>query len=330
MVNISENDLNNALIRLYKKNKDQRQNHQQKTFSKEEQEQKRKKAFEEAETEFLAHKVWEPCNVKEIYPLTLNQKQEQLLIDDFMNSLCADNPAEHTLAMEGKPFTALVQMENGLVYMAVISQIMPIYWPGGVEAEIKRQMAKMSDGLITFKDQNVNNHPTVLSDLRQYHAQLYPMHLDKDIRQFDYLGLWWRPAADITDSTKKPSLLWCPSGAFRYLCNDGIDHLFIESLPPHIHKLLGEIQKVYDQARAEKKIGKPIYARFDPNKPPRGRGWTIPIDPFEKREYFNIPALKIINPNRKNPLQIIDQKLMPKRIVIAKSCLPSKRINTHE
>lgn len=330
MIDMLEDDLNNALIQVYNTNKNQQQNRQQKTYSKEDQEKARKRAFDEAETDFLARKIYEPCNVKEIRSFSLPQKQEQLLINEFMNSLCADHPAEHTLAMEGNPFTALIQMENGLVYMAVISQIMPIYWPGGVEAEIKRQMAKMSDGLITFKDKNVNDRPTVLSDLRQYHAQLYPMHLDKDIRQFDYLGLWWQPTTDITNPAQKPSLLWCPSGAFRYLCNDGIDHLFIESLPPHIHQLLGQIQKVYDQARAEKKIGKPIYARFDPNKPPRGKGWTIPLGPFEKREYFNIPALKIINPNRKNPLQIIDRRPLPQRISINKPTVVLKKINTHE
>lgn len=330
MTDFPEKEINQALIQIYQKNKNQQQNHQQKTFSKEEQEQKRKEAFEEAETDFLARKIYEPCNVKEIRHLPLSTKQEQLLIDEFMNSLCADHPAEHTLAMEGNPFTVLVQMENGLVYMAAISQIMPIYWPGGIEGEIKRQMAKLSDGLIAFKDKNVNNHPTVLSDLRQYHVKLYPMHLDKDIRQFDYLGLWWRPTTDITDPTQKPSLLWCPNGAFRYLCNDGIDHIFIESLPPHIHKLLGQVQKVYDQARSEKKIGKPIYARFDPNKPPRGRGWTIPIDPWEKREYFNIPALKIINPNRKNPLQIIDRSPSSQRISTSKPIVDLKKINTHE
>ena len=330
MADFSKDDISLALTKLYNQNKNQQQSHQQKTFSKEDREQKRKDTFREAETMFLARKVWEPCTVKEIHSLSLNQKQEQLLINEFMDALSGHHPAEHTLALEGKPFTILVQMENGLVYMAAISQIMPIYWPGGVEGEIKRQMAKMSDGLITFKDQNVNNQPTILSDLRQYHAQLYPMHLDKDIRQFDYLGVSWSHKEDITDHTQKPGLHWWPDGVFRYLCNDPWDHLFIESLPPHIHKLLGQVQKVYDQARAERKIGKPIYAHFDPDKPPRGRGWTIPIDPWEKREYFDVPALKIMNPNQ--PLQIINARPTPlaKRIAINKPKIVLEHVKKHD
>lgn len=303
MTSFSDQDISQALIQIYKENT-QNQSQQKKSNPKDD-DARRKRAYQEAETDFLARKIWEPCNVKEIQPFALNEKQKQLLINSFMEELCSDNPATHTSAMEGNPFAVLVQMENGLVYMAAVNQVMPIHWPSGIEGEIKRQVTKFSNGLITFNDQKPNNIPTILSDLRQYHVQLYPMHLDKDIRQFDYLGVWWKTTTDITDPSKKPGLLWWPSGAFRYLCNDGIDDIFIESLPPHIHKLLGQVQKVYDQARAEKKIGKPIHARFDPNKPPRGRGWTITIFPWEKREYFNIPALKIINPNQKNPLQII-------------------------
>jgi hypothetical protein len=65
--------------------------------------------------------------------------------------------------------------------------------------------------------------------------------------------------------------------------------------------ILGQFQKFYDKAKSENKIGKPIYARLDPDKPVAGRGWTIPIDPWAKREYFDIPAVRFVNPNRQKP-----------------------------
>lgn len=305
MIDVSENDLNQALIQLYQKNN---QENQQKRSSPKDDNDRRKQAYQRAETEFLARKVIEPCSVKEIRPFPITQKQEDILIPEFIRSPHGELPTEHTMAMEGNPYTVLVQMKNGLVYMAAISQVMSIRWPGGIQNEIHRKMEKASDGLITFDSKKQDWRPIIQTDTRQYHIQLYPMHLNKDIQQHDYLGVLWQPTEDITDPKIRPGLAFPAGGeSFQYLTD--FDGICIREVPPHIRQMIKQVQILYDQARSEKKIGKPVYARFDPDKPMAGRGWTMTVFPWEKRQYFDVPSVKYINPNRKNPLRIIHQSV---------------------
>lgn len=312
-----------ALATIYHQNKQKQQHADTNSHQKQSDEERRKKAYQNAETKFLAQKVAEPCTIKEIRPFALTKEQEDLIIPEFIGSSYAGLPSDHTMAMEGKPYSVLIQMENGLVYMGVISQVMHIHWPGGVQGEIYRKMERLSDGLLHFKGNTKSARPIVLADTRDYCAQLYPMHLDKDIRQHDFLGVYWDPKDDITNPKTKKSLYYPAGGkSFQYL-TDNIDGLFIDKIPPHILHILGQLQKVYDKAKSENQIGKPIYARLDPDKPVAGRGWTIPIDLFAKREYFDIPTRKYINPNRKSPLQLI-AKREPLKI------LKSDRDNQHE
>ena len=330
MTAFSEEDINRALIQVYDKNKQNQQKKEDFSQKKESDEERRKRVFREAEARFLSSKVIEPCGIKEIHPFPLTRQQEDFLIPEFIHSTYAYLPSDHTMAMEGNPYTVLVQMENGLVYMVAISQVMHIYWPGGIQGEIYRQMEKESKGLIRFKNNEKDGRPIILADTRDYHAQIYPMHLNKNIQQYDCLGVFWRPSEDIINISK-PGLSYMlgNESSFQGL-KDQFDGVFIDFMPVHIRKMLKTVQTFYDQARAEKKIGKPIYARFDPDKPMAGRGWTITIFPWEKRQYFDIPSVKYVNPNRpKNPLQIISTKPIPKRIAIDRASLGLKR-NIHE
>ena len=301
MTELDEDDINRILIQVYHQNK-QEQN-KSSTDPKQNDDERRKRAYQNAETKFLARKVVESCAVKEIHPFALTKEQENLIIPEFIGSTYAGLPSDHTMAMEGKPYSVLIQMENGLVYMGVMSQVMHIHWPGGVQGELYRKMESLSDGLIHFKGNTKSDRPIILADTRDYCAQLYPMHLDKDIRQHDFLGVYWDPKDDIANPKTKTTGLYYPAGggSFQYL-TDNIDGLFIDKIPPHILHILGQFQKFYDKAKSENKIGKPIYARLDPDKPVAGRGWTIPIDPWAKREYFDIPAVRFVNPNRQKVL----------------------------
>ena len=303
MAGLEEDDINRILMQIYHQNKRQQKSNT-KSQQKQSDDERRKRAYQNAEIKFLARKVAEPCAVKEICPFTLTKEQEDLIIPEFIGSTYAYQPSDHTMAMEGKPYAVLIQMENDLVYMGVISQVMHIRWPGGLQGEIYRRMEKASDGLLHFKDNTKDARPIILADTRDYCAQLYPMHLDKDICQHDFFGVYWDPKDDITNpKTKTGKHYPAGGGSFQYL-TDNIDGLFIDKIPPHILQILGQLQKVYDKAKSENKIGKPIYARLDPDKPVAGRGWTIPIDPWAKREYFDIPAIKYVNPNRTKPLAI--------------------------
>ena len=329
MAGLEEDDINRILMQVYHQNK-QQQKSDTKSQQKQSDDERRKRAYQNAETKFLAQKVAEPCAVKEIRPFTLTKEQEDLIIPEFIGFTYGYLPSDHTMAMEGRPYAVLIQMENNLVYMGVISQVMHIRWPGGLQGEIYRRMEKASDGLLHFKDNTKDARPIILADTRDYCAQLYPMHLDKDIRQYDCLGVYWNPKDDISNSKTKTGKHYPAGGkSFQYL-TDNIDGLFIDEIPPHILQVLCQLQKVYDKAKSENKIGKPIYTRLDPNKPVAGRGWTIPIDPWAKREYFDIPGLKIINPNRKSPLKIINKKTHSKRIASHTPTLSLNKINTHE
>lgn len=312
MDDFNSDELALALATVYHQNKQKQQHADTNSHQKQSDDERRQKAYQNAETKFLARKVAEPCAVKEIRPFALTKEQEDLIIPEFIGSSYAGLPTDHTMAMEGKPYSVLIQMENGLVYMGVMSQVMHIHWPGGLQGELYRKMEGLCDGLIHFKGNTKSDRPIILADTRDYCAQLYPMHLNKDIRQHDFLGVYWDPKDDITNPKTKTTGLYYPAGggSFQYL-TDSIDGLFIDKIPPHILQVLGQLQKVYDKAKSENKIGKPIYARLDPDKPVAGRGWTIPIDPWAKREYFDIPARKYINPNRKKALQLIAKRESP-------------------
>ncbi|MGN0919635.1 MAG: hypothetical protein ACI4OR_02610 [Alphaproteobacteria bacterium] len=306
MADVAEDEIAKALTRLYTQNR--QQGHQQKSFSRAE----HKKAFEEAEMARLARQVKTPCAVRKICPCSLTGDQERSLMKEFIAEVGGNHPARHTNALEAKPYTLWVQMENGLVYMAAICQVAPIYWPNGAAGETKRQMAKASKGQIRFKEQN--DAPMVLADLRQYHARLYPIYPDNKIRPLDYLGIRWKPNHDIRDIAQKPELSWQSDGAFRYLCTNPFD-VFIDALPPHIHALLGQVQKVYDGARADGKIGPPVYGCFDFTQPVRGKGWSIPLMPGQGREYFDLPAVRVVSPR---PLLRAIPPLTPKNNRIKK------------
>ncbi|MDY6407445.1 MAG: hypothetical protein SPL08_01900, partial [Pseudomonadota bacterium] len=103
-----------------------------------------------------------------------------------------------------------------------------------------------------------------------------------------------------------------------------------EKYPRHFHQLFGAVQKAYDFARQQNSLGKTIYTLFDSNKPARGKGWTIQILPTEKRSYFEIPEVKVINPNQ--PLRIMHRRptVLPQRIKIVSPTQCLERINTHE
>lgn len=313
MDDFNSDELALALETVYRQNQQNQQHADTNSHQKQSDDERRKRAYQNAETKFLARKVAEPCGVKEIRPFALTKEQEDLIIPEFIGSSYAGLPTDHTMAMEGKPYSVLIQMQNGLVYMGLMSQVMHIHWPGGLQGEIYRKMERLSDGSIHFKGNTKSAHPIILADTRDYCAQLYPMHLDKDIRQHDFLGVYWDPKDDIANPKTKTTGLYYPAGggSFQYL-TDNVDGLFIDKIPPHILHILGQLQKFYDKAKSENKIGKPIYTRLDPDKPVAGRGWTIPIDLFAKREYFDIPARKYINPNRKSPLQLIAKREPPK------------------
>ena len=301
-----------------------------------EQEQKRKASLAEkarnAEKYFFALKVKQPATVKSIFRIKPDADLEKNLVEQFVKFPLAD-PTRYTVVIEGKPFVALVSMDNDLQYRAAMTRLMYIEWPKGSEQNTQ-----------LFKQKLLGNNPerpVVCADKIDYALFLWPIHKDGRVNEHDSIDVRWDVHDDIATLQEKEgkdsgngittvggvhlSGTGVCSGSFELL-NDAYG--MREKYPRHFHQMFSEIQKAYDRAREQKTLGKTIYSLIDPAKPPRGVGWTIPIFPNEARCYFEIPEIKIVNPNQ--PLQIIHKKPTPKRLTIHKSSRALERINTYE
>ena len=292
------------------------------SFYKEQETKKRLAAVEKAnraEAYFFARKIVEPANVKSIFRIKPAPELEEKLIEEFVSFPLAD-PTQYTVAIEGTPFVALVNMDNGLQYRAAMTRLMYIKWPKGTEQSWKSSSVK----LLTDKQ---TEKPTLLADKIDYALFLWPIHKDGKINEHDSIDVRWDIHDDIATLQEKEgkdsgdgittvggvhlSGTGVCTGAFELL-NDAYG--MRETYPRHFHKLFSEIQKAYDRARMHGTLGKAIYALLDPAKPPCGLGYTIPLFPNEVRRYFEIPEIKIVNPNQ--PLKIVHKKPIPKRLII--------------
>ena len=292
------------------------------------------KQAQQAEEYFFALKVAQPANVKSIFRLKPNPNLEEKVIGDFIKRPNAD-PTKYTMAMEGKPFIAVVSMDNGLQYRAAMTRLMYIEWPQGSAHNTQITKQKLLG--------NNHNRPTVYADKIHYALLLWPVHKNGRVDENDFIDVRWSERDNIitlqekegkdsgdgirsVDGIHLEGTAIC-SGSF-ILLNDiwGMR----EKYPRHFHRLFGEVQKVYDRAREQNSLGKTIYTLFEPNKPARGFGWTIPILPSDRRIYFKIPEIKIVNLNQ--PLKIVDRKSvpLPHRIKIDPPTQLLERVNTHE
>jgi len=306
-------------------------------FQKEQSERKERIAAEQAkraEEYFFALKIAQPAQVKSIFRLKPDPDLEEKLIANFIQYPHAD-PREYTMAMEGKPFVALVSMDNGLQYRAAITRLMYIKWPKeSVQNPLGMKQKLLGNGF---------DRPTVYADQIDYALFLWPIHKNGQVDENDYIDVRWNEREDITTLVEKEGKdagdgirtiggvhltgTGVCDGSFRLL-NDmwGMR----EKYPRHFHQLFGKIQKAYDFARQKNTLGKTIFTLFDPMKPARGVGCTIPILPTDQRIYFEIPEVRVVNPNQ--PLRIVHKRPTPhpKRIKIDLPTQLLERIKTHE
>ena len=319
MGEFSDEDINRALLHVYKKNQQEQQKQKSKTD-----EERRKRAHKEAEEYFFARKVAEPANVKSIFRIKPTMALEEKLIEQYVRFPLAD-PRQYTVVMEGKPFVALISMDNGLQYRAAITRLMYIEWPEGVKENWKPLSIKL------LQDRQIEK-PTIHADKMEYALFLWPVHKDGKIDENDNIDVRWNMQDDIAilqekegkDSGDGITTVGCVHLSGTGVCTGSFQLLnhpywgMREKYPRHFHRLFSEIQKAYDRARVQGTLGKAIYTLLDPSKPPRGKGCTIPILPTDRRIWFDIPEIKVVNPNQ--PLRLIHHpsKPLPKRIQIDK------------
>lgn len=287
-----------------------------------------------AEEYFFAMKIAQRAKVKSIFRLKPNPELEEKLIDDFIKYPLA-NPTQYTLAMEGKPFVVLVSMDNGIKYRAAMTRLIYIEWP---KESIQNQQI-MKQKLLG----NNLNKPTIYADKIEYALLLWPLHKNAKVDENDFIDVRWHENDDIINFQEKEGKdtgdgIYTVGGTHlggTSVCTGSFELLngiygLREKYPRHFHQLFGAVQKSYDFARQQNSLGKVIYTLLDPTKPARGRGWTIPILPTEKRIYFEVPEVKVVNPNQ--PLRIIHKQptLQPQRIKIDPPIQLMEKGNIHD
>ena len=326
MTDFTEDTVSQALMQLYQDNKRQSQE-QRKKLLKEIRENKRK----ETEEILFAKKVIEPAKVKNVFRLKPNATLENDLINHFMGTPLAD-PSKYTLAMEGKPFIALISMNNGLKYRAAMTRLMYIEWPTGAIHPPQIYQQKLLG--------NSHPRPTIHADKINYALLLWPIHKDGKIYPHDYIDVRWDINDDIatlrekegktaTDGIHTTGGVYLSgtavcTGSFKLLNNGGIRQKY----PSHFHQMFAEIQKNYDRSSEKKTLGKSVYSLFDPQNSIK-RKICILTDSM-KRIPVEIPSLKIINPNQ--PLKIIYKASSSRsnHLAINKTTLALKHSNTHD
>lgn len=308
-----------------------------------EQNEKKKQAQAEqakrAEEYFFALKVAGPAKVKSIFRLKPTPDLEEKLVKNFVEHPLA-NPCEFTVAMEGKPFVALVSMDNGLKYRAAMTRIMYIRWPKGAD----RLPTPITTKLLSDKQGENPQRPTIYADKAEYALSLWPLHKGGRVDENDCIDVRWNTNDDIVNFQEKEGKL-SPDGITTVggarlggtaLCCGSFQLLNDPFLgmrtkyPRHFHHIFGKVQQAYDFAQEHRTLGKAVFTLFDPIKPARGRGWTIPILPSDRRVYFDIPEIKIVNLNQ--PLRLMHKKtsLLPQRIQIDRLACGTARSDLHE
>ena len=293
--------------------------------------------IQRAEEYYFARKVAQPAEVKSFFRLKPDSDLEEKLVNLFVGLPVAD-PREWTMVMEGKPFVALVAMDNGLKYRAAMTRMMGIHWPKGAPDQISPTQVK----LLLDKQASSPNLPVIHADKMEYVLFLWPVRKDGRVNESEYLEVRWgvrdriatlqetegKTASDGISTTGGVQLrgtALCP-GAFSWL-NDDILGMRTH-YPRHFHRLFAEVQKAYDFARTQKTLGKAIYAVLDPTKSPRGKGCEISLFPTGGRHWFDIPEIQVVNPNQ--PLRLIHQrqKPVPQRLALDRVGQVLERIKT--
>ncbi len=251
--------------------------------------------------EILIQKIKESSKIKYILPLKNNETQEEELIEDFLIMPHA-NPNRYTVAMEGKPFSMLVVMNNGLRYRATMTRLVNLDWNEVLNAQKKLEQSP-SQGNLELKSQILTNQPIV--DLNSFTnaVLLHPLHNMAQTERNDSLDVRWGPDIDIL--TAKPTdIMGTAVGrrSFRGLNTWGG---FFIHYPTHMRKLFKSIQNEYEKFRRLGILGHAIYTIFDPTRPPRGT--MRPLGKSDRE--FGIRAIQYINPNR--PQRVMGHKNTP-------------------
>ena len=236
--------------------------------------------------EILVQKIKEPSKVKYILPLKKSESEEEKLIKGFL-MLPYANPHRYTVAMEGRPFCALVVMNNGLRYQATMTRLLNLDWYD-VFNEQKKLEQNPGYGNVAPQFQA---GPIIDLNSPKHALILHPLHQMARIEDKDMLEVRWAPDVDIANANPFDIMgMAVGLGSFRGL--NSSNRFFIH-YPPHMLKLFKAIQKEYEKFRQLGTLGKTIYTVFDPTKPSRGT-----MHPLGKAdEEYGIRAIRYVNPN---------------------------------
>lgn len=238
------------------------------------------------EDTILVEKVKEPSKIKYILPLKNSEIEEQNLIEDFLMIPNA-HPNQYTVAMEGRPFSMLVVMNNGLRYRATMTRLVNLDWE--TIPNNQRQL-NIGQGNLTLHLQSFPPHPIVDLDSFSNTLLLRPLHHMAETERMDVLEVRWPPDTDILTAQH---IMGTAIGTRSFVGLNTLGGFFIQ-YPPHMRRLFKAIQKEYEKYREFGTLGHAIYTVPDPKLPPRGTGQFL----GKKDGAFAIMNIRYINPNQ--------------------------------
>lgn len=240
--------------------------------------------------EILVQKVKESSKVKYILPLKNNEIEENNLIEDFLMMPHA-NPNRYTVAMEGKPFSMLVVMKNGLRYRATMTRLVYLDWKEALNNQ-KQLEQNPSLGNLDLQTQVLSQNPIV--DLNSFTNALLlrPLHHMAQTKRNDTLDVRWQPNIDILNA-KPTDIKGTAVGIHSFKGLNTWNGFFIH-YPPHMRKLFKAVQSEYEKFRELGILGHAIYTIPDPTKSPRGT--MRPLSSSDNDT--GIMDIRYVNPNQ--------------------------------
>ena len=241
--------------------------------------------------EILVQKVKEPSKVKYILALKNNVTEEENLIEDFLMVPHA-NPNRYTVAMEGRPFSMLVVMKNGLRYRASMTRLVYLDWKVGLNPQQQLEQ-NPGQGNLAVRSHILSQNPIVDLNSFTYALLLRPLHQMAKTERNDVLDVRWSPEVNIL--TAKPcDIKGTAIGMHSFAELNTLAGFFVH-YPPYMRKLFKAIQSEYEKYRGLGILGQAIYTIPDPTKPPRGT-----MHPLGRiGEEYGVMDIRYINPNQR-------------------------------
>ena len=224
----------------------------------------------------LADKIIEPAKIQEMKRIytTPEDPLEEQAIDKFLHFFyCMPQntlpmPHTNTFAMPGRPMFSQIRMNNGLTYLAIISEVGEINWFKSVNGKVSgfnpaehtpKEIKQLAEQRQIFPAGDLNRN--------YYKILLYPYHEDGKIRKNDFLDIGLKKDAPL--NSKVPIQLDDTIFSSRITSFDKLEKRILVGddsfpigleFPPHLLKVFKKLEEFYEVQKPT--LGQMIYTLF--------------------------------------------------------------------